>query len=177
MDLSYPHDHSINDGIPSELASVSYTSVNDAVQLVLQLGKGSELVKLDLKQAYLQISIHPQDHHLFEMSWEGKVFVDRALPFGLRSAPKIFTAASDVIAWAFHMRGIQSQIQCLDEFLFMAPPRPGLAQEYLDRALAILDYLGFPVSWNKIEGPSTRITFLGIRLPLSYSYQIQNWLG
>ena len=57
MDLST---HSINDGISSELASVSNASVDDAVQLVLQLGKGSELVKLDLKQAYRQVSIHRQ---------------------------------------------------------------------------------------------------------------------
>ena len=52
MDITYPRGHSINDGIPSELASVSYASVDDAVQLILQLGKGSELVKLDLKQAW-----------------------------------------------------------------------------------------------------------------------------
>ena len=48
----------------------------------------------------------------------------------------------------------------------MAPPRSGLAQEYLDCVLATLDYLGFPVSWNKIEDPSTRITFLGILFEL-----------
>ena len=48
VDPSYPHGHSINDGIPSELASVSYMSVDDAAQLILQLGKGLELVKLDL---------------------------------------------------------------------------------------------------------------------------------
>ena len=35
VDLSYPHGHSINDGIPNELASVSYASVDDAVQLIL----------------------------------------------------------------------------------------------------------------------------------------------
>ena len=124
VDLSYPHCHSINDGISSELASVSYASVDDAVQLTyLTAGKGLELAKLDLKQACRQVSIHPHDHHLFGISWEGNVFVDRAFTFGLRSAPKIFTVVSDVIAWAFHVRGIHSQMHYLDDFLFMAPSR------------------------------------------------------
>ena len=69
VNLLYPHGHSINDGVSSELASVSYASVDDAVQLILQLGKGSEFVKLDLKQAYRQVSIHPYDHHLFGIVW------------------------------------------------------------------------------------------------------------
>ena len=133
VDLSYPCGHSINDGISSELASVSYASVDDAVQLILQLRKGSELVKLDLKQAYCQVSIHPHNQHLFGVVWEGDVFVDRALPFGLRLAPKIFTAVSDVIVRAFHVRGIHSQIHYLDDFLFMAPLWLGLDQGYLDR--------------------------------------------
>ena len=38
------------DGISSEQASVSYTSVIDSVHCILQLSKGSQLVKLDLKQ-------------------------------------------------------------------------------------------------------------------------------
>ena len=37
VDLSYPRGRSIN-GIPSDLASISYVSVDDAVQLILQLG-------------------------------------------------------------------------------------------------------------------------------------------
>ena len=31
----------INDGIPSELASASYASIDDVMQHILQLGKGS----------------------------------------------------------------------------------------------------------------------------------------
>ena len=53
---------------------------------------------------------------------------------------------SDVIAWAFHERGIYSQIHYLDDFLFMASPQSGLAQKYLHLALATLYYLSFPVS-------------------------------
>jgi len=33
------------------------------------------------------------------MSWEGQVFVDTTLPFGLRSAPIIFSAVADALLW------------------------------------------------------------------------------
>ena len=67
---------------PRSIVMINQTSLHQfhmrlyAAQLILQLGKGLELVKLDLKQAYRQVSIHPQDHHLFGISWEGNVFVD-----------------------------------------------------------------------------------------------------
>ena len=122
MDVSFPFGCSVNDGISSTLASVSYSSVDDAVRRILHLGKGTQLVKVDLKQAYRQVPVHPQDQHLLVISWERSVYVDRALPFGLRSAPKIFTAVADMIAWALHMAGIHDQIHYLDDFLFLDPP-------------------------------------------------------
>ena len=79
-------------------------------------------MKLDLKNAYRTIPVHPEDHHLLSVTWEGNTYIDRALPFGLRSAPKIFSAVADMIAWALHCAGIQHQIHYLDDFLFMGAP-------------------------------------------------------
>ena len=86
VDLSFPRASSVNDGIDSAVASVSYASLDEAVQHILQLGKGTQLVKVDLKQACRQFPVHPEDHYLLGLSWEGSVYVDRVLPFGLRSA-------------------------------------------------------------------------------------------
>ena len=154
VDLSFRFDHT--------LSSLSYSSVDDVVDLILCLGKGTRLVKVDLKHAYLQIPVHPHDHHLLGIMWKHEVYVDRALPFGLRSAPNIFSAVSNLIAWAFHIVGLTHLINYLDDFLFVEPlvsHRSGLT---LDTALKTLDNLGFPVSRNKIERPATCITFLGV---------------
>ena len=72
-----------------------------------------------------------------------------------------------MIAWAFHVRGIHSQIHYLMTFSSWLLRGLAWPRSNLDRALATLDYLGFPVSWNKIEGPSTRITFLGILVDMT----------
>ena len=49
------------------------------------------MAKVDIKNAYRLLPVHPEDRLLLGMEWQGQVYVDTALPFGLRSAPKIFT--------------------------------------------------------------------------------------
>ena len=62
-DLSFSFGHSVHDSISSVLASISYASVDDAVQHILHLEKDAQLVKLDLKQAYRNIPVHSLDQH------------------------------------------------------------------------------------------------------------------
>jgi len=54
---------------------------------------------MDIESAYRQIPVHPQDRILQAVEWEGSVYVDPMLPFGLRSAPKIFTTVADTLQW------------------------------------------------------------------------------
>ena len=60
-------------------------------------GRGCHLVKLDLQHAYRIVPVHPDDRPLLGMNWQGHTFLDATLPFGLRSAPKIFSAVADAL--------------------------------------------------------------------------------
>lgn len=140
VDLSSPTNRSVNDGISKDLCSLAYASVDDAVERILRLGRA----KLDIQSAYRIVPVHPQDQHLLAITWDGKTYVDRALPLGLRSAPKIFTAVPDMIAWALHCCGIQHQIHYLDDFLFLSLPEGNSAKETLAVALRILLTWEFP---------------------------------
>ena len=68
------------------------------------------------------IPVHPEDCHLLGMEWNGKWYVDTALPFGLWSAPKIFTAVADVIVWIMFTHGIRGIMHYLDDYLFFGEP-------------------------------------------------------
>ena len=57
------------------------------------------MAKFDVVSAYRNVAIHPQDRPLLGMMWRDKYYVDMALPFGLRSAPYIFTAIADMVQW------------------------------------------------------------------------------
>ena len=104
VDLSSPWDHSINDGISS---SLQYASIDNTVDIIIHLGCGTLLVKLDVANAYCIMPVHPDDQPLLGIQWCGNTFVDRSLPFGLRSSPKMFNAVADLLTWSLHCEGIQ----------------------------------------------------------------------
>ena len=74
LDLSSPRGFSVNDGVDPSLCSLQYTTVDEAVGYILSLGKGALLAKIDIKQAYCNILVHPEDRHLLGMSWQSKVY-------------------------------------------------------------------------------------------------------
>ena len=88
LDLSSPHGKTVNDGIDKRLCSLTYTKVDEVVNYVLQKGRGMWLAKIDIQEAYRIVPVHPQDRLLLGMMWDGQLYADTALPFGLRLAPK-----------------------------------------------------------------------------------------
>ena len=164
VDLSAPPNHSVNDGIDPSLTSLSYSSVDQAVSLCRAHGQGALMAKLDLKSAYRMIPVHPLDQPLLGIEWQGTVYCDLALPFGLRSAPVIFTAVADGLAWALRCKGVGSQLHYLDDFFFCGCHDSSECAESLSIALGVCAELGLPVAPAKVEGPSSVITFLGIEI-------------
>ena len=106
MDLSFPVHRSVNDGIPKELCSMSYVTIDDVIQRIVSVGSGSRLAKIDIKQAFKLIPVHPADCHLLGMEWENWVFIDGCLPFGLRSALKLFNVMAELLAGILRQQGV-----------------------------------------------------------------------
>ena len=166
LDLSSPEGHSVNDGIPSVLCSLSYISVDDATRAVLRAGRGALLAKVDIKIAYRIVEVHPEDRALHGMQFDSLTFVDSVLPFGLRSAPKIFTAIAEALEWISHQAGAETvlHIHYLDDFLIVGRPASNQCGEDLHRLLGVFAHLRVPLAMEKLEGPVTRLTFLGIEI-------------
>ena len=95
---------------------------DSTVDIIMHLGRGTQLVKLDLANAYHMVPVHPDDQPLLGIHWQGNAFIDQALPFDLRSSPKIFNAVADLLAWLFHCEGVQLVIHYLDDFLVFERP-------------------------------------------------------
>ncbi len=71
LDLSSPEGSSVNDGIDSDFCSMRYTSIDEAAKVIVMAGTGSYLAKVDIKQAYRMVPVHPEDRLLLGMAWEG----------------------------------------------------------------------------------------------------------
>ena len=163
VDLSHPRGASVNDGIEPELCTLRYTSVDAAVRKLVALGPGAEMAKFDVESAYRVVPVHPADRPLFGMMWKGELFVDSSLPFGLRSAPKIFTALADALQWILTEQGIEG-LHYLDDFLVVGRAGSHECGRSLHRALHLCGEVGLPIASHKTEGPGTKLCFLGIEL-------------
>ena len=97
LDLSSPTGSSVNDRINPEFYSLRYSSVDGAAQMIARFGRGSLPAKIDIAHAYKNVSVHPGDKYLLGMSWNGGIFVDTCLTFGLHLAPKVFNALADAL--------------------------------------------------------------------------------
>ena len=164
VDMSSPEGGSVNDGIQESLCSLSYVTVTDAAHGITSYGRGALMIKVDIRNAYRVVPIHPADRWLMGMTWEGSVFVDTALPFGLRSAPKIFTAIADAAEWIVRQQGVEFVMHYLDDFLVVTAAEECRGGHALRILLETFERLGLPVAWDKLEGPTPCLTFLGFEL-------------
>ena len=53
--------------------------------------KDDYLVSIDLQDTYMHIPIHPAYRKYLRFKIQGKVYQFKVLPFGLASAPRVFT--------------------------------------------------------------------------------------
>ena len=98
------------------------------------------------------------------MLWENKLFIDASLPFGLRSAPRIFSAVAAILECRAKFEGVSQVLHYLDDFLIIAPADSQRGEQDLHTMLSLFNRLQVPVASEKIEGPTTCLTFLGIEL-------------
>lgn len=164
-DLSSPHGESVNDTIPKDEFSLHYDTIDTAIAYIMQLGRGALLTKIDIRNAFRLCPVSPTDWCYLGISWQGQFYYDKVLPFGLRSAPYIFDKFATALHWILEDScRLQHLIHYLDDFLHISPPSVTLARRHRSLILDLFSYLGVPVATEKVEGPSTCLTFLGLEL-------------
>ena len=164
VDLSSPMNASVNDGIDKDMCSISYITIDQVVDVIVQLGHGALMAKVGIKQAYRIVPVHPDDRHLLSVQWEGQVLLDKVLPFGLRSAPLIFTAVADALQWIMENKGVHPVFYYLDDFITLGLPLSPQCQRNLEGIIHSCQSTGTPLEEDKCEGPSSVISFLGMEL-------------
>ena len=124
------------------------------------LKKGDYMVKLDLKDAYFTVPIWVKHQKFLRFFWKENRFEFACLPFGLASAPRVFTKIMKPVVALLRQLGIRT-IVYLDDLLIMAKSQD-LAKAHVTTALNLLEGLGFSVNYDKsVLTPTTKIKFLG----------------
>ena len=153
LDLSSPR------GIPQDIFSVKYSSFDDAVSMVGGLGQGAFMGKLDIRHAFRLCPVHISDWPLSGFYWEKQYFVDTRLPFGSRSSPYIFNEFAELSLWILvYVSGVSRLLHYLDDFFVCAK-----SFEECNESMAVIQ-LGVSLTPEKIIGPSSSLTYLGIEI-------------
>lgn len=164
-DLSSPPGTSVNDFIDPNKFSLTYCTIDDAANMVLKSGKNCLMGKIDLKNAFRNVPVRPSDWELLGILWKGKYYVDKCLPFGLRSAPFLFNQVSEAIEWSLKCNhNVRNVVHYLDDFFTVGGSGSNACQENMNKMVTLCETLGAPLKEEKMEGPTTCITFLGIEL-------------
>ena len=74
--------------------------------VLASIKRGNWMVSVDLKDAYLQVPIHPLSRRYLRFGWRSPALQFRVLCFGLSTAPQVFTKIMALISSALHRRGI-----------------------------------------------------------------------
>lgn len=121
------------------------------------------MVRLDLKDAYLTVPINLQDQKFLQFVWRGRKFQFVSLPFGLSSAPRIFTKLLRPVVAYLRSQGIRLIIY-LDDLLLLNRSKIKLHAD-LDLTVSLLQGLGFVINWEKSEIVPTRsLIYLGLQI-------------
>ena len=124
------------------------------------LRKGDFMVKIDLKDAYFTVPVWKNHQKFLRFVWKETMYEFACLPFGLASAPRVFTKLIKPVVALLRQLGIRL-IVYLDDMLIMAQSRD-IALQHASTALDLLQGLGFMINYLKsVLVPSTRMEFLG----------------
>ncbi|KAI8514349.1 myoblast fusion [Branchiostoma belcheri] len=121
---------------------------------------GDFMAKLDLKDAYFTIPVDADSRRFLTFQWQGRFYQFQCLPFGVATAPRVFTKVLKVPVAILRRREFRLVVY-LDDILVIGRSREA-CREALWAAIELLSRLGFVPNLEKsVLEPSQRITFLG----------------
>ena len=122
--------------------------------------KGCWFTSIDLQDAYYTVPIFEPHQSYLAFMWEQKMYKFQVLPFGLTSAPRVFTKLLKPIFSNMRGEGI-SCLGYIDDCLIISSTEK-FAHSDSDSLYEVLANLGFKI--NEVKSslkPSTEIIFLG----------------
>ena len=122
-------------------------------------GKRNPPRQTQYQSVFRLIPVHPADHHLLAMEWQGSLFINTCLPFGLWSAPKLFNVLANLLEWILLNQGVTFQLHYLNDFLTMGQPGTTVCQYNLHLLIQICAIMGIPLAIEKVDGPTTVLKF------------------
>ena len=134
--------------------------MEDRVYIQKMISKDDFLVSIDLKDAFLSINLHPSSCKFTVFQFNNCRYMYKMLPFGLTSAPRVFSKVLRPVVTQLRSLGIKITAY-LDDILIAASSKE-ICFNHLGIAMKLLQNLGFIINFEKSHMiPTKEIQHLG----------------
>ena len=160
---SGPISDSVNSGIDREFSRVEYETLDTCIAIVAKIGVGCIMSKSDVKNAFRILKVNKADYRFTGFSFDGNIYWDKNLPFGLSVSCQAFEELSTAIQWILKNKlNVQYVSHILDDFMFFGKPHSNQCHNSLQSFLLLAESLGLPIKPSKTFYPCTKLELHGI---------------
>ena len=103
--MFFPEGGEVNDFIET-FCQVKYASLEIVLGMISALGKGAELGKIYIQQAFRLLIVNPADFDLLGIKFEGRYWITKNLPMSCAISCNLFTLARAVQIWVGYTRSL-----------------------------------------------------------------------
>ena len=140
---------------------VSHFQKETIQSVLLSVRQGDWMASIDLREAYLQVPVHPESRPFLRFVSKGHVFQFKALCFGLSTAPQVFSRVMAPVSAILHSMGIRMH-RYLDDWLVQSSSRESLLRD-LQTVLGLCHELGVVINLEKSHLiPSQVVQYLSV---------------
>ena len=112
----------------NRFVDVSPFQMETIQSVLLSVRQGDWMASIDLKEAYLQVPVHPASRHFLRFVFRDQVYQFKVLCFGLSTAPQVFTRVMAPVSAMFHSMGIRMR-RYLDDWLVQSSSQESLLRD------------------------------------------------
>lgn len=160
--MSYPRNDpenpSVNAGIDSDRFLTDWGTFALTSEIILLLPPGCRAATFDISAAYRLTPISPLQQNALCISWKGKIYVDRALMFGLSSSAGVFGSVADMLVAIYRAAGFWPILKWVDDFLVIQHPDAVWTE---DDFVQLTAQFGVPWAQDKTRPLATRQQYIG----------------
>jgi len=163
QDFSFPRDDplrsSVNSFVNSDDFPTQWGTFDKAAAMILSLPDGCEAATFDISSAYRLTPVSPDQQWALCLFWDGKVYVDHAVPFGLASSAGVFGAVADMLVAIYEAsKEFGPIIKWVDDFFVIRFPHQRSTEADF---LTLTGDLGVPWNLKKLRSFSIIQRYLG----------------
>lgn len=163
--LSYPHGDSVNSHIPDKYTHVKYAHFDTAVALVRDAGRGAQMSKCDIKDAFRLLPLAPSEYELVGFIIDGQWYYDKTMPQGCSISAREFERFSTCLQWIIEQTSSGGTVtHYLDDFFFVGRSNTDCCLHILKQFQSICSLIGVPLAPDKTVNPCYEITYLGLQI-------------